>query len=129
MGRFKASVQYREWHGTAAATDVEKINLERLLRSEGKMDRETEFLVGVELYVGEDYGGRMRIPQVRALIAEGRSHDDVVAWLKRCDDPIPLRAVDVAVTMEEFAGLFKHLSLVLTRDGLGLEGREYETHE
>lgn len=126
MKTLKADVQSPDWHGTAQAADVDKGDLERLLRSEGLMDREIESLVAIELYVGEDYGGRMRVPHVRALMAEGRDHDQVAKATEKSGDAIPLRAVDAHVTMEEFVGLFKHFKVVLTRSDLELDGRPYE---
>ena len=129
MPKLTAKVDSIDWEGTIAAESADKGDVERLLRSEGKLDRESEYLVGVELYVGDDYGGRMRIPYVCALIAEGRDHDEAAENLESAGEPLPLRVEQVAVTMEEFVGLFKHFKLVLTRKDMNLAGRNYATHE
>ena len=125
MKKLTAEITNGEWHGTAAAMDLDTGDLERLLRSEGKMDRETETLVAIELYVGDDYGGRMRIPHVRGLLAEGRDDRHVQDMIRDNPDALPLRVQDVHVTMEEFVGLFRHLKIMLTRDDLKIDGRSY----
>jgi hypothetical protein len=125
MKKLTAEISNGEWHGTAAAMDLDTGDLERLLRTEGKMDRETETLVAIELYVGDDYGGRMRIPHVRGLLAEGRDTRHVQDTIRDNPDALPLRAQDVHVTMEEFVGLFRHLKIVLTRHDLKIDGRSY----
>ena len=125
MKKLTAEIANGEWHGTAAAMDLDTGDLERLLRTEGKMDRETETLVAIELYVGDDYGGRMRIPHVRGLLAEGRDSRHVQNTIRDNPDALPLRVQDVQVTMEEFVGLFRHLKVVLTRGDLKIDGRTY----
>lgn len=125
MKKLTAEISNGEWHGTAAAMDLDTGDLERLLRTEGKMDRETETLVAIELYVGDDYGGRMRIPHVRGLLAEGRDSRQVQETVRDNPDALPLRAQEVHVTMEEFVGLFRHLKIVLTRDDLKIADRSY----
>jgi hypothetical protein len=125
MKKLTAEITAGEWQGTAAAMDLDAGDVERLLRSEGKLDREVETLVAIELYVGDDYGGRMRIPHVRALMAEGRDLRHVRDTIRDNPDALPLRAQDVHVTMEEFVGLFRHLKVVLTRSDLDVGGRSY----
>lgn len=125
MKKLTAEIATGEWLGTAAAQDLDTGDLERLLRSEGKMDREVETLVGIELYVGDDYGGRMHIPHVRALLAEGRDLQHAKETIRDNPDALPLRAQDVHVTMEEFVGLFRHLKIVLTRSDLAIGDRSY----
>jgi hypothetical protein len=125
MKKLTAEITNGEWRGTAAAMDLDTNDLERLLRTEGKMDRETETLVAIELYVGDDYGGRMRIPQVRGLLAEGRDIRHAEETIRDNPDSLPLRTQEVHVTMEEFVGLFRHLRIVLTRSDLDIAGRPY----
>ena len=114
-----------EWHGTAAALDLDTGDLEHLLRSEGKMGPETETLVAIEVYVGDDYGRRMRIPHVRGLLAEGTDTRHVQDTILDNPDALPRRAQNVHVTTEEFVGLFRHLKIVLTRSDLKVDGRSY----
>ncbi|MBK1670319.1 hypothetical protein CKO28_20035 [Rhodovibrio sodomensis] len=125
MTKLTAEIPNGEWHGTVAAMDLDSGDLERLLRTEGKMDRETETLVAVELSVGDGCSGRMRIPQVRGLLAEGRDTAHVQETIRDNPDALPLRAQEVHVTMEEFVGLFRHLKIVLTRSDLNLAGQAY----
>jgi hypothetical protein len=126
MKRLKAELDKAHWTGCAVAVNAEKGDLEHLLRSEGLMDREVESLVAIELYMGEDYGGRMQIPHIRALMADGRDSDRVVQTLAASGDTLSLRAVEAHVTIEEFVSLFKHFKIVLTRSDLDLDGRAYD---
>jgi hypothetical protein len=125
MTRLSAELKRPDWIGDVVAVDADKIDLNRLLRAEGLLDRETESLVAIELYMGDDFGGRLRIPQVRALLAPGRDRTQVAEHLAETGDPVPLRAVEAHVTVEEFMSLFKHVKLVLTRGELELQGRSY----
>jgi hypothetical protein len=56
-----------------------------------------------------------------------------LSQLKRLDaldgEPIPVRAVDISLNLEEFVTLFKRFDIMFTRRGLELEGREYSIIE
>jgi len=44
-------------------------------------------------------------------------------------EPVPVRVVDVPLTLEKFVALFKRFNVMLTWHGLKLEDREYSTEE
>jgi hypothetical protein len=61
---------------------------------------------------------------VRAYIATGEGYDNIADWIRRTPDPLPLRQIEVELTHEQFVSLFKRFSVLLTRRGLNLSGRE-----
>jgi hypothetical protein len=127
--RFRASVQYGDWEGTASADNADHGDLRDLLIKKNLMDGDREFLVGATLWIGENHGGEVQAPFVHAILIEGREFDRIQPQLKQQDDPIPVRNLDLELTLEEFLGLFKRLSVVLTNRGLGLTDREYQWNE
>jgi hypothetical protein len=118
MESFKASVQYGDWEGTAAADDAHQ-NLHGYLEG-NLLITANDFLVATSLYVDEDYAN------VEVFVFEGRNDfESVKAALAATKGPVPVRKVNVKLTPKEFIRLFKRLSVVLTSKDLGLKGREY----
>lgn len=123
---FRASVQYGDWEGTAAADDADQRTFGRLLEERGLFDPTREMLIGVELWIGENHGGKVEKPYLHAVFVEGDRFDNVAPRLKAERDPIKVRRIDVGLTLEEFIGLFKRFSVVITRRGMDLTDREYQ---
>ena len=131
METFRASVQYGDWEGTAAADDanVGSVSLERYLQ-ERNLIRPGEFLVGVSFWVGENHDNRLGYVSVRALLFESDgTFESVRQAVEATTGSIPVRSVDIKVTPEEFICLFKRFSVMLTWQGLSLEGREFSAIE
>lgn len=124
MARFKAGVQYGDWEGTASADDIGNGDVHDFLKSNGliKVD---EYLVGLELYIGENHPGRPAQPIIKAYIVDKPDFDTVADKLKSVDGPIEVREVRLEVSLDESVGFFKRFNVVLTRKGLELIGREY----
>jgi hypothetical protein len=124
---FRASVQYGDWTGTAAADNADQRDLSDFLATKKIFDRDKEFLIAASLWIGENHGGKIQSPCVTAIITLlDSTYDNVSKKLKAVQGPIPVRRVDVELSLEEFIGLFKRFAVVLTRRGLDLEDREYE---
>jgi len=129
MTQFKASVQYGDFKGTAAADNADGDHgLNDFIKGKGLI-QDGEFLIAASLWVGDSAGGKLGHTYIHAhLFNHGESnHDTVKAALDAMDGPIPVRAVDVEVTPEQFISFFKRFSVVLTRPSLHLDGREYTT--
>jgi hypothetical protein len=124
MTSFKASVQYGDWTGTAAADNADQVDLDAYLRETGAITAD-EFLFAVELYVGENHGGRVTEPHIDVLVFPAQGFDNVAAELADIEGPIPLRRVSVAMTLGDFLAKFKRVSIHLNRRGLDVSGREY----
>jgi hypothetical protein len=125
-GWFRASVQYGDWEGTVSADDADQRDFRKFLAEKKQLDPEREMLVGVELGIGENHRGKVAAPYVDAVIIEGKCFDDVAAQLKRQPDQISVRKVHVKLTLQEFMGLFKRFSIVLTQRDMHLTDREYQ---
>lgn len=125
MTKVRASVQYGDWEGTAAADDDADIDLSDFLEKKGLYDREIEFLVAVEVLIGENHGGKVKPPYIRCLIQDKPDFDTVADHLAAQPDPLTFKSVDIELTLEEFIGLFKRFAVTLSRRGLNLTDREF----
>ena len=124
METFKASVQYGDWHGTAAAdnTDFHK-GLHGYLETKQLM-KPGEFLIAASLWVGEGS------TYIHAYLFEGGpSYGDILNQLAEIDEPVPVREVTITLPLQEFLKLFKRFNVILTWQDLPLADREYETRE
>lgn len=126
MEKFRASVQYGDWEGTAAA-DNAHVSFSSFLRQKGTL-KDGELLVGVRVFVGENLDENPQVPWIRAVISNGNGFDNVKSQIENSPELI-LSERDVALSLNEFFSLFKRFSVVLTSKGLGLDGREYKVIE
>ncbi len=134
MESFRASTQYNDWKGTAAADDVDPIavSMDGYLESKGLIKAD-EFLLAIELWVGENHGSTTDGVHVRAYLLKG--HQDVesvketLEQLKADGEPIPVREVSIKLTLQQFVAMFKRFAVTLTWHDLPLEGREYSVTE
>lgn len=124
---FRASVQYGDWTGTVSADNADKSDLYHLLVSKSLIDKDNEFLLGATLWIGENHGGKIQAPYVAAIVTPlDNTHDNLQEKLEAHGGPIPVRRVELELTIEEFIGLFKRFAVVLTTRGLDLEDRQYQ---
>lgn len=125
---FKATTQYGDWEGTAAAdnTDTHLDDLQDILRKKTDFDQETETLIGVQFYSGEYHGGEHRKPFVTAVILPKEGFDNVANHIHRSSDPLQTRTIELELDHLEFLSLFKRFSISLTKRGLELQGREFQ---
>lgn len=126
MTSFKASVQYDDWIGTSASDDADVISLRELLDNK-KLIQPDEFPIATSLWVGENHAGKLGSIHVTAYLYDAgkMDFDTVKASLIATADPVPVRAVDIELSLEEFVVLFKRFNVMLTRKGLELEGRNF----
>lgn len=117
---FTASVQYNDWKGTSAADDADDVSKLEYFREKGVPDG--AYVVAIRAYYLSIDPGNI---SVRAVYADGEGFDSVNEQIQSTDT-LQFKEIDIEVTLEEFFSLFKRFSVVLTRDGLGLDGREYE---
>ncbi|TIN10366.1 hypothetical protein [Mesorhizobium sp.] len=123
----KASVQYGDWRGTAAADNADNRSIQKFLRDRGELG-DGAYVVGIRLFIGENRGGKVERPWLRAVVADGSGYDDVKAQVSAAGT-LRFKEIDIELSLEEFFGLFKRFSIVLTSRDMGLEGREYEIVE
>jgi hypothetical protein len=125
MSTFKASAQYGDWKGTSAADDADQNDLSDYLEKNGHK-APNQFLIGSSLWVGENHGGKLGSVTITAYLFDKPDHATVSAALDAITGPIPVHTVDVEVPLEQYIGFFKRFSVMTTKKGMNLEGREYE---
>jgi len=129
MSEFKARVQYMDWEGTAAADASDQLEIHEYLRNKGLL-QDNEFLLAVNIFVGETHHNKIEYVYVAAFIYEGQySYDKLKPILDQSTGPIPVRQVQLALTLEEFVGMFKRFDVMLTWHGLNLTDRTYDVTE
>lgn len=122
---FSANVQYNDWKGTAAADNGDKHSVARWLTAKNQM-REDEFLVGIDVFVGENHDGKHDDPiYVSALLVQKGDFDSVKKMIDAATGPIFVRRVGFRINALEFLGLFKRLSIAISPANI-LAGVEYE---
>ncbi|ASY64646.1 hypothetical protein SJ05684_c32240 [Sinorhizobium sojae CCBAU 05684] len=80
------------------------------------------------MFVGENLDGNVQTPWIRAVISNGGGYDNVKSQIDN-SPALSFLERDVALSLNEFFGLFKRFSVVLTWQGLNLGGREYNVIE
>jgi hypothetical protein len=134
MASFKASVQYGDWKGTSAADDSDPLSLSvsRYLEKKGLI-KPDEFLLAVQLFVGETHNNKPKKPYIRAyLLKDAKNHDAVrerLEELESAGEPSPVREVRIDMTLGKFVAMFKRFEVMLTWDDLPLTEREYRVTE
>ena len=121
--KFKAGVQYGDWKGSAAADNADMNAIQMKLRESGIL-KSSEFLVGFEAYAGESRGDQGPYFSCRAFIIDGSKFETAKEAVDS-QNPIPVKARDMKLSLLEFFALFKRFDMVLTHRGLEIEGREY----
>jgi len=130
MATFKASTQYGDWEGTAAAdsADVGAVSVSEYLRKKG-LFKDDEFLMAIHLFVGENHNNKLSKPYIRAFVFEGLDkYEDVRARLEELEsegEPIPVREIKMELSATEFIAMFKRFDVMLTWHDLPLNNREY----
>jgi hypothetical protein len=119
---FFASVKYGDMKGTAEADVADHVGPSGWLLQNGYME-DGEFVVGIQLSVGESYGVYKDPTAVEFLITRGQ-HDSVHAQIN-AGHLLAVRSVTVDIPIVEFLGWFKRFSLSLSPHGM-LEGRSFQ---
>lgn len=123
--KFRASVQYGDWKGSAAADDADTEKAYHWLKEKKKI-RPDEFIVGITLWAGENHGEHKDPVYVTFLLATPAKHDAVQDQIKA--GSITVREVDVKIKVVDFFGLFKRFSIAISAHGM-LQEQEYTSNE
>ncbi|WP_186215064.1 hypothetical protein [Burkholderia gladioli] len=123
METFRASTQYEDWLGSASADRSDSTTLTDLLLERGLRTAE-EFVVGAELYVGDNHDNTIGRTTVTVYLAEGAGFDNALQAFEQARPP-KLKKVQVDLSLEEFVCLFKRFSVTLSDPAFGLEGLEF----
>lgn len=120
--RFRASVQYNDLTGSSAADRADRGGPEEWLRGKGLMQND-EFVVGIELWVGENPGVHRDPIAVHFLLTKG-GFDSVKETITKTSGAFATRRVTQDMPVAEFMGLFKRFSVTLSPGGM-LSDRSY----
>lgn len=120
--KFKASVQYGDWKGSAAADNADKGKAKDWLEEKGLIQK-GEFLLGMTLFAGESHGSHKDPVSVEFLLATPGDHGSIKAMIAT-GTPAVVRRVRDDMTLVEFFGLFKRFSIYLSSHGM-LDSCEY----
>ncbi|RRN55986.1 hypothetical protein EIM48_10030 [Pseudoxanthomonas sp. SGNA-20] len=125
---FKASVQYNDLTGSAAADRADMSDASVWLKKHGLIN-DNELLVGYEIYVGQLSTGPTDKVSISTtfLLAQTSAMDSFSSSVKG-GGSINLRKVTQDLSPEELFSLFKRFNVTLSSGGL-LEGREYKYTE
>ncbi|XOV86905.1 MAG: hypothetical protein ACFHX7_18300 [Pseudomonadota bacterium] len=122
METFKASVQYNDLKGSAAADRADMTDAFTWLKNNGHITN--EFVVGVSMWAGENHGTHQDPVRVRFLVSDLNGYDNVPEMLQASPEPIQVKEICVDMNLTDFFSLFKRLKITLSIDGL-IEGKTY----
>lgn len=126
MESFKASTQYGDWTGSVSADNHDRVGMRDFLKEKGLI-KDGEFPISASIWIGENHGERLGRISIQAYIFQGEGHDTIKDAIGKMREPIPVKIIDLDISLEEFFVLFKRFNLFLNARGLGHEGREYST--
>ena len=121
--RFQAGTKYNDFLGSAAADVSDTHTLAKFLREAGTMT-DQEHIIGVRFSVGENFEGRANEPRIQAFVTDRNLADGA-----HLDEMLVFRTVNVDVGATEFIGFFKRFEIVITRNGLNLNGRHFRVEQ
>ncbi|WP_060477706.1 MULTISPECIES: hypothetical protein [Pseudomonas] len=121
----RAATQYNDMKGSSAADRADGVGPEDWLRQKGHMSQD-EFLVGTELYVGENHGAHVDPVDVTFLIIDASSRDNVAGRISDLPlgEPVDVRRLHVEMGLVDFFALFKRFNVTLTSLD-EMQGRDY----
>lgn len=122
MDIFKASVQYNDLKGSAAADRADMEGATKWLKDHGHIT--DEFVLGISMWAGENHGAHEDPVNVKFLVSDLNGHESVPEMIESSEDPIPVKEVSVEMTIADFMGLFKRIEITLSNGGQ-LEGKKY----
>ncbi len=122
MGTFKASVQYNDLKGSAAADRADRTGAAEWLKANGHIT--DEFVVGISMWAGENHGTHRDPVSVTFLVSGLNGYDNIPDMLQASGEPIQVKEINVDMNLSDFFALFKRLEITLSNGGL-IEGKTY----
>ena len=122
METFKASVQYNDLKGSAAADRADMTDAAKWLKDNGHIT--DEFVVGISMWAGENHGTHRDPVSVKFLVSGLNGYDNIPEMLQASGEPIQVKEIRVDMDLSDFFALFKRLEITLSNGGL-IEGKTY----
>lgn len=120
---FKASVQYGDQKGSAAADDAAMEDATKWLRKNNHIS-DDEYVVGISMFAGENHGTHRDPVHVTFLVSSLNGHDNLPEMIRASGEPISVRKIRHQMNVVDFLALFKRLSITLSYGG-SIEGKTY----
>jgi hypothetical protein len=116
----KASVQYGDYHGTAAADMHDQSSLHELAEKYG-VDTERYFVMGMQLYIGETRADRLGSVFVSILaVDKGGSFDSIQEYVNQ-NHKLPYVKFRIDASLDEVLLSFKRFEVVLSSNFTGVD--------
>ncbi|WP_345873917.1 hypothetical protein [Shewanella algae] len=125
METFKASVQYNDLKGSAAADRADMTDAAKWLKDNGHIN--DEFVVGISMWAGENHGTHNDPVSVKFLVTELVGYDNIPEMLQASGEPIQVKEIRVDMNIADFFALFKRFEITLSNGGL-IEGKTYTSN-
>lgn len=125
METFKASVQYNDLKGSAAADRADMTDATKWLKDNGHIN--DEFVVGISMWAGENHGTHEDPVSVKFLVTELVGYDNIPEMLQASGEPIQVKEIRVDMNIADFFALFKRFEVTLSNCGL-IEGKTYTSN-
>lgn len=125
MTKLRASVQYDDLKGTAAADRADKGGPQKWLRDRDLIN-DDEYVVGFSMFAGENHGVHRDPISVEFLVSGLNGYDNIPEMIQSVGEPIEVKSVEADMNLTDFFGLFKRFAVTLSTSGM-LEGIEYKS--
>lgn len=125
METFKASVQYNDLKGSAAADRADMTDAAKWLKDNGYINN--EFVLGISMWAGENHGTHKDPVSVKFLVTELVGYDNIPEMLEASGEPIQVKEISVDMNIADFFALFKRFEVTLSNGGL-IEGKTYTSN-
>lgn len=125
METFKASVQYNDLKGSAAADRADMTDAAKWLKDNGLIT--DEFVVGISMWAGENHEAHQDPVSVKFLVSGLNGYKNIPEMLQASREPIRVKEISVDMNITDFFALFKRLEITLSNGGL-IEGKTYTSN-
>jgi hypothetical protein len=118
----KASVQYGDFDGTAAADSSDFAGMEKFAKKHG-IDTERYFRLGFKIYLGGQNFTSVSILTIDTEVVGAKSFDSIQEYINR-NQKLPYSGFRTEATLEEAVKAFKRFEVVLHRKFAGVKKHE-----
>lgn len=123
MTQFSSSVQYNDLKGTVSADRADMTDARKWLLDQGLIN-EDEFVIGIEMFAGENHGEHRDPVSVRFLVSGLNGYQNIPEMIQNTPAPLPVKEIQKDMNVSDFFALFKRFNVTLSNDGM-LEGTEF----
>lgn len=123
MKIFKASVQYNDLIGSAAADEADLSNVSKWLKEQGHIISD-EYVLGISMQLSNSHGNDNDPVSVKFIISGLNGYSNIPDMIEAIKHDLKVKEVSVDMNVSDFFRLFKRFEVTLSNKGL-LEGLAY----